>query len=700
MLSELPALDPMGKWELPEEECKKRRDLRNTRIFSIDPLGSQDVDDALGVTKLPNGNIQVGVHIADVTYFIQPGSPLDTEAALRSTTVYLSDRKFDMFPGRLSENVASLREGVDRPALSVIWEFNLKLEVENVWFGRTAIRNYGEIYYEFAQRVCDNKCTPEEMKKLGKDFPQVREEIQILMKIARKLRENRIAAGAVELESTEIRFKFDDKGSKLPTTLIPKRSQEINKTVAEWMIFANKAVAERIFRNYPTCALLRHHVLPRAHRFENLIKMAASRGFNMNVSSNKDLSESLDQAVVPKDPTFNLMLRTMATLAMEEAEYISTGSYSQEEFYHYGLAAKFYTHFTSPIRRYADVLVHRQLLGAISQPVQDPIMTDGQMTDMCQHINRRHRQSKNAQRDSTELFECLYFRNFPEISEGIIYEFRNNGFQVFLPKFGIQGTVWLRSSTGELQIPENAMSLNPERYTSGIKIRNFRINEENSKLILETEKGEISVELFDHVMIKLNVQESRAHRPQLKMELVNFGSSQSSQENSTSTSTSTSNLKIPSKNEIHREMEEAILKQEEIKASLESRVPENFRPDYKTYAQSGSNLYLLFENFSQLEIPAGISDEISTSTSTSTSTSSHDKTVRYWKLKKRPKQKMIQVEDDGGFREFEMTDEEREMIRLEAEERRRSKMTLEQKYSGQISQLETKMRGMMMRNKK
>lgn len=234
MLTDLPD----SNWQVPSEEYSKRRDMRKERIFSIDPLGSMDIDDAISVKYLPNGNIEIGVHIADVSWFVKKDSLLDVEAKSRGTTVYLADRKFDMLPGILSEDLCSLREGVDRFAVSVIWEFDAtNFTIINVWYGRTIINSCHALYYELAQRIFDEKCSQDEKNKLT-DYSQLKKEISTLIYIARKIRQDRLDRGAVELESTEIRFELNS--DKNPLNIVPKRGQEINRVVAEYMILANE----------------------------------------------------------------------------------------------------------------------------------------------------------------------------------------------------------------------------------------------------------------------------------------------------------------------------------------------------------------------------------------------------------------------------------------------------------------------------
>jgi DIS3-like exonuclease 1 len=244
------------------------------------------------------------------------------------------------------------------------------------------------------------------------------------------LQDRRLAKGALELESVELRFELDK--DKRPVNIKTKADIEMMAMVAEYMITANVAVAEFLYKQFPSCALLRRHTLPRLEAFEELIRLAHEKGFNIDTSSNKSLATSLSAAVTG-DKTFNHLLKSLATLAMAEAEYFSTGQHESHEFYHYGLAADYYTHFTSPIRRYADVLVHRQLIRALAG--QPPPLGNNQLQEVAEHINEKHRQAKQVQRDSSELFQVLYFKDRNIAEDAVIYNFKNNGFLVYIQKY-------------------------------------------------------------------------------------------------------------------------------------------------------------------------------------------------------------------------------------------------------------------------
>ncbi|TNN20929.1 DIS3-like exonuclease 1 [Schistosoma japonicum] len=412
-LNELAPLSVQRPWKVDSEEVKKRRDLRSPSIsgnpnsediliFSIDPPGCQDVDDALSVQWLSptideygaeRKRLQLGVHIADVSFFVPPGSYIDSEARRRSTSIYLADRRYDMLPGLLSGDICSLWSGCDRYAVSVFWEIDaVSFDIINIWYGRTVIHSSYKLSYELAQHIYDlvtsedissRSCKMEELiKKSGgleaikNDIPELRNlnlteclialdkltnSILLLVDIASNIRKRRLAKGGLELESVEVTVQFSSQGLRTGKLedLVQKEPLEMHNTVAELMIFANHWVARRCVEFYPGQTCLRRHPPPRPEFFDEVKRCVASRGFILETNSNLSLSNSLNKAVDPNDPEVNKVVRQLVTRTMTNALYFSTGSSNMtlDQFSHYGLALNLYTHFTSPIRRYADIIV-------------------------------------------------------------------------------------------------------------------------------------------------------------------------------------------------------------------------------------------------------------------------------------------------------------------------------------------------------
>ncbi|KAI8147933.1 hypothetical protein BJV82DRAFT_311773 [Fennellomyces sp. T-0311] len=425
LLKEMPEDSPTSPWKPEKTEIARRRDLRSLTVFSIDPPNCQDIDDALSIRDLDNGRIELGVHIADVSYYVKENSLTDLEARSRGTTVYLADRRFDMLPSVLSERVCSLRGNEDRYAVSVLWTLDSKsFKVLDTWFGRTLIRSSCEMEYEQAQQLLDGK--PVATNLSASLSRKLRPSVEKLATVLRFMRLQRLAKGALELESSEVKFKIGDNNSI--TDIIPKDGLEIHGLVAEAMIMANAYVGKRIYDGFKDAAILRRHPQPNSGQFEMLVKAAQSKGFPVDFSSNRALALSLENIVKNSkaDPEIARLMKTMATVAMNEAGYISSGHYAVDQYFHYGLALDFYTHFTSPIRRYADVVAHRQLLMCVEDSValadcqskSTGMIQDGKVNEICDHLNLKSRESKFAQRDSTELFQKI----------------RENGFFVFIPR--------------------------------------------------------------------------------------------------------------------------------------------------------------------------------------------------------------------------------------------------------------------------
>lgn len=328
---------------------------------------------------LSNNDIEVGVHIADVTHFLPQNSALDKEAAVRGTTFYLVDRRFDMLPSLLSSDLCSLHDHVDRLAVSVIWTFSSDFQrVKSTWYGRTIIHNAQAMTYDQAHNILHNlepddpnTAPPPPLTAGGpvnrKLVSSLKKDLTFLTQLARKRREDREKiGGAVDLSSgdrgSELKFTLDCNGN--PIKVIPKKEKEIHHTIAELMIMANEFVAESIHHRFPQSSLLRIHRSVGAENFEELKNLLNASGINFNGSSNRELALTLKKAQTHSTISTNSLFQSLATRAMSEAQYICSGSQNEAEkdLAHYGLGISIYTHFTSPIRRYADVAVHRLLL--------------------------------------------------------------------------------------------------------------------------------------------------------------------------------------------------------------------------------------------------------------------------------------------------------------------------------------------------
>ncbi|CUM63336.1 uncharacterized protein PRCAT00000908001 [Priceomyces carsonii] len=431
-----------AEWKVPENltadpQLEKRKDLRDKLVCSIDPVGCVDIDDALHAKQLPNGNYEVGVHIADVTHFVKPNTALDNEGASRGTSVYLVDKRIDMLPMLLGTNLCSLKPYVDRFSFSVIWELDENANIVNVDYMKSIIKSREAFSYEQAQLRIDDPSQKDELAQ----------SMRILLKLSKNLKQKRLDAGALNLASPEVKVYMDSETSD-PGDVEIKKLLETNSLVEEFMLLANISVARKIYDAYPQTAMLRRHAAPPATNFEALNEMLRVRkpGMHISLESSKSLADSLDRCQDPNDPYFNTLLRIMSTRCMMAAEYFASGSYGYPEFRHYGLAVDIYTHFTSPIRRYCDIVAHRQLAGAIGYENLELTHRDKtKMELIVKNINRRHRNAQFAGRASIEYYVGQVMRNRETVEEGYVIKCFNNGIVVLVPKFGIEGLIKLEN---------------------------------------------------------------------------------------------------------------------------------------------------------------------------------------------------------------------------------------------------------------
>ncbi|XP_068646865.1 exosome complex exonuclease RRP44 homolog A [Aristolochia californica] len=486
--SQVLACLPPLPWALSTEDLASpnREDLRHLQVFSVDPPGCRDIDDALHCTLLSNGNYEVGVHIADVTNFVHPGTPLDEEASQRGTSVYLVERRIDMLPKPLTEDICSLRSDVERLAFSVIWEMTPEAEIISTRYTKSAIKSCAALSYVEAQARMDDSRL---MDPLTTD-------LRNLNSLAKIMRQRRIDRGALTLASAEVKFQIDTETHD-PLDIGMYQIREANQMIEEFMLAANVSVAEKILKHFPLCSLLRRHPSPTKEMLEPLLRTAAAIGLSLDISSSKVLADSLDRAV-GDDPYFNKLIRIMATRCMTQAVYFCSGDLTPPEFHHYGLAALLYTHFTSPIRRYADVIVHRLLAAALGIEKLPPIFEDRpQLTSVADNLNYRHRNAQMASRASVELHTLIYFRNRPTDTEARIVKIRSNGLIVFVPKYGIEGPVYLihKGERGE-----------------------WLVDEEHQR-VTKTDAS-VSYSVLQPVRIHMEVVEPQPHRPKLELSLI------------------------------------------------------------------------------------------------------------------------------------------------------------------------------------
>lgn len=523
---------PPEDWHITTENSSGRRDLRDLPVCSIDPPNCKDIDDALHAKLLPNGHLQVGVHIADVTHFVAPGSALDEEAADRGTSTYLVDRRLDMLPGLLTTKLCSLTSTEDHFAFSVLWELKLvganDVEVVDVQFCKSLIRSVASLSYQEAQELLDDQNAGDvygynskpKKKKQGEskdDFERrqvLGSGIKTLNVIATRLRAKRIEAGALTLASPEVRFVLDTE-TQNPLDVQMYTLRDTNALVEEFMLLANITVAKKIVRHFPTFSMLRRHPAPSKRQFDLLCSQAKAVGVDLHVDTSRQLQDSLDSANLdekkkgkrkgPNNPYFNKLLRIMTTRCMMPASYFSSGEVAPSEFHHYGLAAPIYTHFTSPIRRYADVIVHRLLAAAIGvAPLPHYLENKSHLNEISDQLNRRHHAAQLAGRASVTLHTVLYFQQYPTRTDAVITKVKNNGVGVLLPRFGIEGMIFL-CDKGK-QDDDEVVRYDGDHHTLTL-----------------LQKGKRTLQVFDRVRVKVYVALTFGNRQELKMDLLDEG---------------------------------------------------------------------------------------------------------------------------------------------------------------------------------
>ncbi|GJD10813.1 DIS3-like exonuclease 1 [Galdieria sulphuraria] len=575
----------------PSSVCMdKRLDIRNSRlVFSIDPSGSQDIDDALSLYLIKDSIYEVGVHIADFAAWVPSGSFIDVEAMKRGTSVYLVDRRISMIPSVLSENLCSLRQYHDRLSLSVFFfidfanqgqlvdiseEFLDKEFVQKavkssadkgVYFARCILRSCGELHYDEVD--C---CLKGERTSLGTtDDAQVIQNTRILADIAKMFRQRRIRDGAItNLTSGELRFQFDEE--KRIQQVSTKIDLEIMSVVAELMIATNAFVASHLLAVCPNDALLRRHDAPPVEKISQFISTAASLDFlgihlenflqgqqqQSNTISTEsfisNLEEQLDAASLDNS-SWGKLISSLATRAMSEAEYFAASSGKDTR--HYALGLDAYTHFTSPIRRYPDVIVHRALLRATGLEESDsdssPPDFPGALEELAEHLNIRHREAKMASEMSNTLFFSLYFQSQPGlVTYAILIAIQEQpllGFSVFLPRFSLYGFVPLMDSvSNQVILPALNMQLDQKDDFSEVFVAekdcrvlqagcSLRIAENEKELYCVNEQQQIVAEwqLGGTVKVGVWASSNKYREPGVKMLLASrdcFESKQSSTE--------------------------------------------------------------------------------------------------------------------------------------------------------------------------
>lgn len=417
-----------------EEDLHERRDFRETLTFTIDPFDAKDFDDALSLQFLENGNAEVGIHIADVSHFVNPGTALDKEAKKRGNSVYLVDRVIPMLPERISNILCSLRPHEDKFTFSAIFEIDPQGKIQHEWFGKGIIHSDHRFTYEEAQELIE-----------GADGP-FKNEVLFLDKLAKKYRKQRLKNGALNITSEEVRFKLNDEGE--PVEVVKKIAKDSNQLIEEFMLLANKRVAEYIGvkkKEFKIPFVYRVHDNPDMEKLATfnlfLSKFDLHANFTDAASVAKELNKLFDKT--REENEFNV-IQSMAIRSMAKA------AYDISNIGHYGLGFSHYTHFTSPIRRYADLLVHRILMEELAHKKHK---YGSDLRETCKHISRTERMAIEAERNSTKYFQVIFVRDdIGKEFDGIITGITEWGMYVEMSSNKCEGMVALKEMNGDTYV--------------------------------------------------------------------------------------------------------------------------------------------------------------------------------------------------------------------------------------------------------
>ncbi|CAF4908510.1 unnamed protein product [Pieris macdunnoughi] len=439
-------LFPSLDYVIPEEEIKLREDCRKLCIFSIDPSNCRDIDDAVSCRKLDNGNFEVGVHISDVSHFLTENTILDKKVAEKATTIYMVERAYHMLPDELCM-LCSLFPGVDKLAFSVFWEITEDAQIQKTRFSKTIIHSCCQLAYEHAQDILDDKEESEasfpEIYN-GFKFLDILESLKNLGRISSILRERRFEGGALRIDQLKVSFHLSPTNS-LPESFQIYESKQSHQLIEEFMLLANMAVANKIYEDHPKLAFLRCHPEPSNYMLRQLAKALKPMGIDLEINSAGDLYKSLLPYMGPNaDKGKATVLSMLCAKPMARAKYFCAGN-CEEDFNHYALNVPLYTHFTSPIRRYADIMVHR-LLSASLKYRNVPTWDIDFVNMVAAQCNKQKYNAKKAGELSTELYTLKYIEmHSPVFTEAVVVEVKKKYIDVIIVAMGLNRRIFFNN---------------------------------------------------------------------------------------------------------------------------------------------------------------------------------------------------------------------------------------------------------------
>ena len=422
--------------EITQKEIDKRRDMRNVLTFTIDPADAKDFDDALSVEWI-DGILEVGIHIADVSHYLRPDTELDKEAYARGTSVYLVDRCVPMLPENLSNGLCSLRPNEDKLCFSAMFKINNRGHVTEEWFGKTVINSNHRYTYEEAQEIIEKQ---NDARLLTNDNNMALEAAIIYLdKLAKTMRKERFKKGSISLDKQEIKFKLDDKNK--PVGIIFKVGKDSNKLIEEFMLLANRHVAE--FVNSKGLPMVnRAHEKPNEEKLERLKEFIKEFGYEIRTQNPAEITSTLNQLLLDvKGKAEANMVENLVVRTMQKATYTTKNPG------HYGLGFENYAHFTSPIRRYPDVIVHR-LLNRYLEEKTIPKLE--KLESRCLHLSEREKKAQKAERDSIKYMQCIYMsEHLGKVFKGVVSSIQDYGVFVEIPENGCEGMIRLSDINGD-----------------------------------------------------------------------------------------------------------------------------------------------------------------------------------------------------------------------------------------------------------
>ncbi|MFT4660896.1 MAG: ribonuclease R [Patiriisocius sp.] len=416
--------------KITEEDLSYRKDMRDVLTFTIDPHDAKDFDDAISFKKKGEDSYEIGVHIADVAHYVKEDSVIDKEAVKRATSVYLVNKVVPMLPEVLSNNLCSLRPNEDKLCFSIVFEIDKNAKIKDYWIGRTAIHSNKRFSYEDAQQVLDD----------GKG--ELHKELSILDTLAKKLRKERFKIGGFEFSSSELRFDFNEEGE--PIGVKEKKVQDTNRLIEDYMLLANKYVSIYVNSFKPAPPFIyRVHDVPNPEKLTTLMKFVSHLGFKFNPDPDLAYTELNKLLTAVKDTSEEGMIQQMAIRTMSKAEYTT------DNIGHYGLGFEFYSHFTSPIRRYPDVIAHRLLWKYLNDNKKG--IHKAEIERMASHSSKMERKAVEAERASTKYMQAYYIKQFiGEEFDGVVSGVTKWGMYVTMRDNSCEGLVALKAMKGDV----------------------------------------------------------------------------------------------------------------------------------------------------------------------------------------------------------------------------------------------------------